>query len=217
MNFQISKEKENLRNQLWGLIKENGISKRSEGDYGRIPNFKGAKIAAERLSRTIEWSNSKVIFCSPDSAQKHVRELALSQNKELIMATPKIKHGYLLIKGDSIEENRELEMASTIKGAFKYGKSISKFPKVDMVIEGSVAVDMNGNRLGKGRGYADKEINELLNQKSINKGTPMVTTIHPLQIVNDVPVEIHDKKINMIVTPNEVIRLLLDPDIALVK
>ncbi|MDO9045974.1 MAG: hypothetical protein Q7U35_11850 [Methanobacteriaceae archaeon] len=51
----------------------------------------------------------------------------------------------------------------------------------------------------------------------MNEQTPMVTTIHPLQIVSNVPVEIHDQKINMIVTPNEVIRLLLDPKIALVK
>lgn len=67
-------------------------------------------------------------------------------------------------------------------------------------------MDMNGNRLGKGGVYADKEISELINQKSANKQTPMVTTIHPLQIVSNVPVEIHDQKINMIVTPNEVIR-----------
>lgn len=216
MNFQVSKEKENLRNQIWDLIKENGISKRPQGDYGRIPDFKGAKIAAERLSRTIEWANSEIIFCSPDSAQKHVRELALKHNKDLIMATPKIEQGYLLIKGEFME-NSEEKIASTIKGAFKYGKQISKIPKVDMVVEGSVAVDMNGNRLGKGGGYADKEISELINQKSVNTQTPIVTTIHPLQIVNKVPLEIHDQKINMIVTPSEVIRLLLDPKIALVK
>lgn len=216
MNFQVSKEKENLRNHIWDLINENRISKRPEGDYGRIPNFKGAKIAAERLSRTIEWINSKVIFCSPDSAQKHIRELALNHDKELIMATPKLEHGYLLIEGESLKKNNE-EIASTIRGAFEYGKSISKIPHVDMVIEGSVAVDMNGNRLGKGGGYADKEIYELLNQKSVNKQTPIVTTIHPLQIVSNVPVEIHDQKINMIITPNDVIRLLLDPNIALVK
>jgi 5-formyltetrahydrofolate cyclo-ligase len=216
MNFQISKEKENLRNQIWDLIKENGISKRPQGDYGRIPNFKGAKIAAERLSRTIEWVNSEIIFCSPDSAQKHVRELALKHNKDLIMATPKIENGYLLIKGEFME-NGEAKIASTIKGAFKYGESIFEIPHVDMVIEGSVAVDMKGNRLGKGGGYADKEISELINQKSINKQTPIATTIHHLQIVNKVPLEIHDKQINMIVNPNEVIRLFLDPNIALVK
>jgi 5-formyltetrahydrofolate cyclo-ligase len=216
MNFQISKEKENLRNQIWDLIKENNISKRPQGDYGRITNFKGAKIAAERLSRTIEWTNSEIIFCSPDSAQKHVRELALKHNKDLIMATPKLEHGYLLIKGEFME-NGEEKIASTINGAFKYGNPISKIPKVDMVIEGSVAVDMNGNRLGKGGGYADKEISELINQKSVHNQTPIATTVHPLQIINKVPLEIHDQKINIIVTPNEVIRLLLDPKITLVK
>ncbi len=121
------------------------------------------------------------------------------------MATPKLEHGYLLIEGESLKENNE-EIASTIRGAFKYENPISKIPHVYRGIEGSVAMDMNGNRLGKGGVYADKEISELINQKSANKQTPMVTTIHPLQIVSNVPVEIHDQKINMIVTPNEVIR-----------
>ncbi|HEX3012754.1 MAG TPA: 5-formyltetrahydrofolate cyclo-ligase, partial [Methanobacterium sp.] len=42
------------------------------------------------------------------------------------------------------------ETASTINGAFKFGKKIHEFPEVDLVVEGSVAVDKSGNRLGKG-------------------------------------------------------------------
>lgn len=214
MNFKLSPEKDYLRNQIWTSLKEKKLSKRPEGDKGKIPNFIGSEAAAQRLSRTIEWFQANLIFCSPDTAQRPVRELALVHGKDLIMATPKIKQGYLLLKGKNLKEKSKT--ASSIKGAFKYGKTINSLPPVDLVVEGSVAVDRNGNRLGKGGGYADIEISELFKQKSIENNTPIVTTIHPLQIVPKVPLEAHDQKINMIVTPNEVIRLFQDPDLAIV-
>jgi len=213
MDFKLSQEKEDLRNQIWDSLKEKGLSNRPEGDKGKIPDFIGSETAAQRLSRTIEWSRASLIFCSPDSAQRPVRELALEHEKDIIMATPKIKHGYLLLEGKKLKELSKI--ASTIKGAFQYGKAIDSLPPVDLVVEGSVAVDRNGNRLGKGGGYADMEISELFKQKSIEISTPIITTIHPGQIVAKVPVESHDQKINMIITPNEVIRLFQDPDLAI--
>lgn len=214
MDFKLSQEKEDLRIKIWNCLKEKGLSKRPEGDTGKIPDFRGSKAAARRLSRTIEWSQADLIFCSPDSAQQPVREIALEHEKDIIMATPKIEQGYILLNGKSLKEKSKT--ASYINGAFKYGKTIDKLPEVDLVVEGSVAVDKNGNRLGKGGGYADIEISELFKQKSIELSTPIVTTIHPLQIVAKVPVESHDQKINIIVTPNEVIRLLQDPELAIV-
>lgn len=214
VDFKQSQEKEHLRIKIWNCLKEKGLSKRPEGDKGKIPDFKGSKAAARRLSRTIEWSKADLIFCSPDSTQQPVREIALEHGKDLIMATPKIDSGYLLLKGKNLKDKSKI--ASTIKGAFKYGKRIDKLPPVDLVVEGSVAVDENGNRLGKGGGYADIEISELFKQKSIKISTPIITTIHPLQIVAKIPVELHDQKINMIVTPHEVIRLSQDPELAIV-
>lgn len=157
------------------------------------------------LRTTEEWIKSKIIFSSPDSAQKKVREFALKDGKLLIMASPKLKNGYLLI--NPADTNRNEKEVSTINGAFKYGKQLSKFPKLDLVIEGSVAVDLKGNRLGKGGGYGDVEINHLFEEKAINNNTPIVTTVHEIQIVENIPIEAHDQKINMIVTPKRIIRI----------
>ena len=76
-----------------------------------------------------------------------------------------------------------------------------------MVVEGSVAVDMSGGRLGKGGGYGDMEISHLVEVSSININTPVVSTVHDIQIIDDVPNESHDQKINMIVTPQNVFRI----------
>jgi len=120
------------------------------------------------------------------------------------MATPKIKEGYLLINPQDLRGQEK--RASTIKGAFKLGQKIESFPHVDLVVEGSLAVDLEGNRLGKGGGFADREISHLLSEGSINWNTPLCSIVHPLQILDNIPTEDHDEKINMIVTPHITIR-----------
>jgi len=73
---------------------------------GEFQNFKGAVRAAERLRTTQEWQTSAIIFSSPDSAQKEVREFALIEGKTLIMASPNLKNGYLLINPKLKTEKR---------------------------------------------------------------------------------------------------------------
>ena len=197
--------KDSMRKMIWDFLEDNHLSIHLKSPHDRIPNFIGSTAAAKLLRNTQEWINSKVIFSSPDTAQKKVREYALADKKILIMASPKLKKGYVSINPKNTL-NKE-KIASTIDGAFKFGNSIKTFPKVDMVIEGSVAVDLMGNRLGKGGGYGDKEISYLFSQNVINNKTPIVTTIHESQIVEKVPMEKHDKKINMIVTTERVIRI----------
>ncbi|MGB9980472.1 5-formyltetrahydrofolate cyclo-ligase [Methanobacterium sp.] len=207
----IIKEKERLRNLIWSTLENNDLFEHAnleqppKSPYGRIPNFVGSTEAARMLKNTEEWQKSEVVFSSPDSAQKKVREFALFDKKVLIMASPKLKDGFLLIDPYSVVGNEET--ASTIDGAFKFGKKLHEFPQIDLVVEGSVAVDKSGNRLGKGGGYGDREISELLSEKTITTSTPVVTTIHEVQIIDNVPTEEHDQKINMIVTPQRVIRI----------
>jgi len=198
------KDKELLRDEIWNHLQENGLTL-GVNNRGSIPKFKGALKAAMMLKTTPEWEKSHVVFSSPDSAQVKVREFALRDGKNLIMASPKLKSGYLHISPEDAYGRQS--SAATIKGAFKVARKIKNFPMVDLVVEGSVAVDLNGGRLGKGGGYADQEIDHLLKIKAITDKTPVATTVHEAQIVEQVPLEAHDKKINMIVTPDRVIRL----------
>lgn len=216
----LREEKEFIRKSIYDELFNEGQSLRPKGDYGKIPNFKGADIAADLLRTTDEWKHSKTIFCSPDSAQIPVRYLALKDNKNLIMASPNLEHGYLYLEGNKLK-GHERE-ASTKEGAFEYSSKSFNFGgddsldsscvdsldiAIDMVVEGSVGVDMLGNRIGKGKGFADREIEDLFNKKLIDEDTPLVTTIHPFQIVEHIPMEIHDRKLNMIVTTEEIIRI----------
>ena len=218
----LKQEKESIRKSIYDKLLNEGQSLRPNGDYGKIPDFKGSDIAAELLATTKEWKNSKTIFCSPDSAQIPVRYIALKENKNLIMASPNLEHGYLFLEGNNL--NGKEKEASTKEGAFDYCSKFFDFGEkassilvdyepnsfdmaIDMVVEGSVGVDRLGNRIGKGKGFADREIEDLFNKGLIDENTPLVTTIHPFQLLENVPMEDHDKKLNMIVTTHEIIRI----------
>lgn len=203
MEKSLIDRKTSLRMEVWDEMETRGISR--SDPHGRIPDFEGSDIAADLLKETDEWKDSNVIFVSPDTAQRKVRENVLVDKKTLIMPTPKILNGYLIVNPSTCE-GKERE-ASTIKGAFKFGYGLKLFPEVDLVVEGSVAVDLNGNRLGKGGGYGDMEISHLIESHSIGVETSVLSTVHETQIIDRVPVEPHDQKINMIVTPERVLRI----------
>lgn len=183
-------------------MEEKGIATFPKPVFHRIPNFTGAEKAAYNLSNLSEYKQAKAIFCSPDSPQRSTREMTLKDGKTLVMATPRLKHGFLVIVPETTPGNERF--ASTIKGAFKYGKETTDFPKPDLVVTGSVAVDTKGNRLGKGRGYGDREAKMI--KERFGK-VPVVTTIHDVQLVDYVPSTPQDEKVDIIVTPTKIIRI----------
>jgi len=202
MSKSIIEEKRRLRERIWQQMEQAGVAAFPLPCWGRIPNFVGAEKAAERLRKLKEWKNARVVFVNPDSPQRKVRENALKDGKILIMASPRLKRGFLLVDPRKVRGKEHL--ASTIKGAFKYGVTVQDFPKPDLIVEGSVAVDLEGHRLGKGQGYGDTEI-EILKKRFGE--IPVATTVHDMQIVEKVPFDVKDEKVSIIVTPTRVIRI----------
>lgn len=197
-------EKEEIRQRIWKLMEEKGITRFPRPCYHRIPNFVGAEEAAERLRKLEEWRNASVVKVNPDSPQRKVRELALRDGKTLLMPTPRLRQGFLILKNLKGWEKR----ASTIKGAFKYGRRIglNEIPRVDLVVVGSVAVDLCGGRVGKSKGYSDLELAILSELNLVNPNVPIITTVHQAQIVDKVPMLKNDIPVDFIITPSKVIK-----------
>jgi len=216
MKNEISGEKDQLRNRIWDLLEEKNVAIFPLPARGRIPNFVGSDQAAGLVRTLPEWKKAKVVFANPDYAQKKIREFALKEGKNLIMASPRLKHGFLQIDPQNVRGKAEI--ASSIKGAFKYGKpvenpasgGIKEIPKStgsmgpDLIITGCVAVDHRGWRLGKGGGYGDIEVKKIRGEFG---EIPVVTTIHALQFVESVPHVEHDAKVDIIVTPERIYRI----------
>jgi len=75
------KTKQEIRKEIWDLLEEKNVVTFPRPVYGRIPNFIGANVAAERLDELSIWKKARVIKSNPDSPQKWVRENALKHGK----------------------------------------------------------------------------------------------------------------------------------------
>lgn len=192
---------------MWDELARRGVAAFPLPPHGRIPNFKGADRACEVLRRTQEWASARVVKVNPDSPQQPCREAALREGKLLIMPTPRIRQGFLLLDPGRVDARR----ASTIRGAFEFGEPVdpASLPRIDMVVIGSVAVNPGtGARLGKSHGYAELEWGILAELGRVGEDTPVATTVHEVQLVSDdIPVEPFDLPVDIIATPSRLIRV----------
>ncbi len=204
--------KAEVRERIWRLLEERGVARFPLPVRGRIPNFEGAEDAASRLCSSPEYLNAKVVKVNPDSPQRPVRLRVLLDGKVLVMPTPRIKSGFLLLDPQKIPRSR-LEEASTISGAFKLGRPVHPrdLPAIDLIVIGSVAVTPSGWRVGKGEGYAELEYGILRTFGKVDGSTPVFTTVHELQLVDELPREPFDVPVDAIFTDKRAIRCPPNP------
>jgi 5-formyltetrahydrofolate cyclo-ligase len=205
-----AKSKDKVRQEIWKAMDRESVS-RFPGAEGRIPNFAGAKLAAERLASHRLWKRARVIKANPDSPQTHARRLALEQGKTLIMAVPRLRHPnpFRVLDPKRLSKQATRE-AATIKGALRHGRvvAIDDLPEVDFVLCGSVAVNLSGARVGKGGGFSDLEYGILIDAGRIDAHTTVATTVHPIQIVRDhLMMTDHDLPVDLVATPRAAIEV----------
>jgi 5-formyltetrahydrofolate cyclo-ligase len=204
------RSKDQARKAVWKAMDREGVS-RFPGAEGRIPNFAGAKQAAERLGGHRTWKRAQVVKANPDSPQTHARRLALEQGKTVVMAVPRLrdKHPFRVLDPRKLSKSAIRE-AATIKGALRHGRvvALEEIPEVDFVLCGSVAVNLNGARLGKGGGFSDLEYGILIDAGKIDEHSLIATTVHPIQILREnLPVTSHDLPVDLIATPRAAIEV----------
>jgi 5-formyltetrahydrofolate cyclo-ligase len=192
-------DKQDVRERVWQLLQDEGAV-RFPGARGRIPNFKGAEAAAERLAELPEWHAADVVKSNPDAPQLPVRRRARREGKTLYMAVPRLRDAKPFVR---------VEADPTIKKALSEGKptSVEDLGHVDLVVCGTVAVNRDGVRVGKGGGFSDLELALLAEAGLVDDATTIVTTVHRLQLVNEeLPETEHDFRVDIVVTPDQVVR-----------
>jgi 5-formyltetrahydrofolate cyclo-ligase len=186
-----------VRERVWTLL-ERERAARFPGARGRIPNFRGAEAAAERLAATPEWQAARVVKANPDAPQLPVRRRALAEGKLVYMAVPRLREAKPFLR---------LADDATIKARGAHPVAIDELEPVDLVVCGTVAVNRLGVRVGKGGGYSDLEFGLLVEAGLVSKESVLATTVHPLQLVDDeLPETEHDFRVDLIVTQDQVVR-----------
>lgn len=198
--------KDSLRQRIWSTLKTHQVVHRDP--VGHIPNFLGADVAADRLANTALWQRAHVIKCNPDSPHRAVRLRALADGKILYMAVPRLSHikCFVELTAAALAEKKVLlQEAATMGGAMAHGRWVAfdEMQPIDLVVVGCVAVAANGGRTGKGAGFADLELAMLRECGLILGSTPIVTTVHDLQMVDagELPMQGHDWWLDLVSTP----------------
>ena len=198
------------RQYVWGRLQNDKLARFPFPPHGRIPNFAGAKEAAEILLAHPLVQNVKRIKANPDAPQRFVREGALRRGITVLMPTPRLSSGFQVLDPARIPAEHYREAASLSKcDRWAHDVPVRDLPPVDLIVCGSVAVTRTGRRCGKGEGYSDLEYGIL--RELGHPPVPVVTSVHDVQVLDDFPRDPNDLPLSLIVTPGEIIEIADPP------
>ncbi len=182
----INHAKQGIRERVWELLEREHVTE--PGVRGYIPAFAGAGIAADLLAGTPDWEAARVIKAVPDRAQQPVRERALRDGKLVYMAVPRLAEDPPFYELDPGRLPVPPGEAASREGAAKAGRRVGpgQMRPVDL---------------------SDLEMALLAEAGLIGPATVIVTTVHPLQVLDEpIPEAGHDFSVDLIVTTTDVIR-----------
>ncbi|MGP1909608.1 5-formyltetrahydrofolate cyclo-ligase [Metabacillus sp. JX24] len=197
--------KDKIRQNKWQRLEDEKLGGFPFPLKNRIPNFKGAAAAAELVSQMDIYKNAEVVKINPDAPQLPLRARVIKDGKTLLVPTPRLKAGFIMLKREWVPSGEERKAVS-LKNIRQYGKeiSLSEMPKVDLFVAGSVAVHKDGRRIGKGEGYSDREY--AIMRELGNPDMPVISTIHSIQVTEeDFKVDTYDLPVDYIVTEQGII------------
>jgi len=202
--------KDAVRDDVWGALDSGGMALGPV--WSHIPNFIGADQAAWHLAQTEAWKKARTVKCNPDPPQIPVRLRALYEGKTLYAPVPYLTADFPYLRIDPkrlSDKGISFELAATSEGYMMHGERIDfvEVEPLDFCVVGSVAVSREGGRTGKGAGFADLETGIFRELGIIGKDTPMATTIHSSQLVDNSRVFMmkHDSPLDFVATENELI------------
>ena len=199
--------KDAIRHKVWSRVTTAGVA-RFPRAHGRIPNFVGAGRAATLLTGLTLWKRARVIVADAGAPQLPVRRAALRDGKTVYLALPGLRAERCFLELDPDRLGAHYWRAASLWGARELGRPAAphEVRAVDLVLIGSVAVTRQGARVGKGSGATDLAYALLRQIGKVREYTPILTTIHPLQVVDDrIPMRAHDIPVDFLVTPDQVV------------
>ena len=120
-----------------------------------IPDFAGSSAATDRFLDLPEFKSATIVFITPDNCLEELRRTSLEAGKIVLVTTYAIRRGFLLLDPRQIPPSR-YEYASTLDGMekvarpMKLSQMVAENLRVDYMVTGTGAINMDGVRYGKG-------------------------------------------------------------------
>jgi len=161
-------------------------------------------LIREQVLTIPEFISAKTIvfyasFRSEVVTRTLMEESLMSEKRVVLPKVNKEEHALMLYEVENIDELTPGYMG--IPEPTQMDERSVGIDDADLVIIPGAGFDFAGNRLGYGAGYYDS----LLSQRK--KKIPVIALAYEEQIVDSIPAETHDVKVDMIVTDKRVIRI----------
>lgn len=160
---------------------------------------KNSNAIMDKITSLDIYKHSKVVFIYMDFKNEvmtsNLIKRMLSEKKRVVI--PYTDSINTVLIPSEITKESDLKQNS-----FGYYEPKSILPvnieEIDLVIVPGVVFDKNLNRIGFGKGYYDKILNRL--KPSAKK----IALAHDFQVLEDIPAEEHDVKMDMIITEKNI-------------
>jgi 5-formyltetrahydrofolate cyclo-ligase len=207
--------KSDIRAKVWAELRKVAFpDSRFHYDFASfIPDFHGSKDAADKLMQLQCYATSSVVFITPDNCLEYLREETLKAGKKILMTTYGIRRGFWLLDPDCIDSKMYL-YAAALDGMEKMGRHVllrdleEMQLRVDLMVTGTGAINMEGIRFGKGHGFFDLEWGVLSTLSLVQQKTTTVAIVHDCQVLDEkLNPETFDTVCDIVVTPTQVINV----------
>ncbi|KAF2877258.1 hypothetical protein BDV95DRAFT_481015 [Massariosphaeria phaeospora] len=186
------------------------------------PDFRRSSYATDRLVELPCYKAAVTLLVTPDNSLEGLRHRALRDGKKLLVATHRLRRGFVLLDPRYIDEDR-YETASWLDGMERPGVgqpvSLAKIQQdgitVDMCAIGGLAFNQQGVVLWEGSAFFEVQWAMLYDIKALARETPVAALVHGCQVVNEEefalqrfkPDQTAEVQCDFVVTPERVIQV----------
>lgn len=202
-------EKLNLRERIKQTLKEQNEDK-------HYCNFQSQKALIELYNFDLFKKASCVLsFVSYGTEIKtnQLLDIILNENKMLCLPrteNEKMEFYYINSDEDFSEQTEIGEYGITVPKSNQDKLDINSIPDKTLIIIPGLAFDERGNRLGKGKGYYDKFLAELLSTSEKGKILGIVGYCYDFQIIDKVITEPNDIPVDYIISDKRIVKISKD-------
>lgn len=202
-------EKLNLRERIKQTLREQNEDK-------HYCNFQSQKALIELYNFDLFKKASCVLsFVSYGTEIKtnQLLDIILNENKMLCLPrteNEKMEFYYINSDEDFSEQTEIGEYGITVPKSNQDKLDINSIPDKTLIIIPGLAFDERGNRLGKGKGYYDKFLAELLSTSEKKKILGIVGYCYDFQIIDKVITEPNDIPVDYIISDKRIVKISKD-------
>ncbi len=167
-----------------------------------IKIFEKSQKIKEKLFSLNEFKKAKTIFTyvsfKSEARTNEIISDSLKKKKKIAVPIVSLRGKKMLLS--EIKSLNELEPSKI--GLFQPREEFVRLmdkKKIDLVLVPGIAFDLNGNRIGSGKGFYDRFLSK------ISKKIPIIGLAFEEQITKKVPREKHDVRMHKIVTDKRII------------